>query len=97
MLLYRNLFSAGTQGRVTAVSADGRELGNVEVREEVLDIAAAGSYFAVLTREQLTVFRSDFTVYDTAPNEWAASNVLLRSDGSVILLSDSAASLYLPE
>ena len=97
VLLYLNLFSAGTQGRVTAVSADGRELGNVEVREEVLDIAAAGSYFAVLTREQLTVFRSDFTVYDTAPNEWAASNVLLRSDGSVILLSDSAASLYLPE
>ena len=97
VLLYRNLFSAGTQGRVTAVAADGSELGNVEVREEVLDIAAAGDYFAVLTREQLTVFRSDFTVYDTVPNDWSASDVLLRSDGSVILLSGSIASLYLPE
>ena len=63
----------------------------------MLDVSAAGSYLAVLTSSELTIYKSDLTVYASASNSWGARRVLMRADGSALLVTAESASLYLPE
>lgn len=93
--LLLNRYQSGNVGRLATVGPDGAELGSLDIREEVRSISAAGRYLAVLYTDSLVVYNQDLQVY-AALRGVNASGVLMRQDGSALLLSSDAAVLFLP-
>ena len=94
--LLLNRYRSGSVGRLVTVDKDGEVLGSLDVREEVLDISASGRYLAVLYSDRLAVYNQDLQPYATLQGTGDARGVLMRSDGSALLLSAGSASLFLP-
>lgn len=94
--LLLNRYRSGSVGRLVTVDKDGEVLGSLDVREEVLSISASGRYLAVLYAGRLAVYNQDLQPYATLQGTGDAREVLMRPDGSVLLLSSSSASLFLP-
>lgn len=94
--LLLNRYSSGSAGRLVTVDADGEELASLDVTKEVLGISAAGRYLAVLYADQLVVYNTDLQVYASLNGTDFAMGVLMRADGSALLLSSESAGLFLP-
>lgn len=94
--LLLNRYRSGSVGRLVTVDKDGEVLGSLDVREEVLDISASGRYLAVLYSDRLAVYNQDLQPYATLQGTGDARGVLMRPDGSALLLSAGSASLFLP-
>lgn len=95
-VLLLNRYRSGSVGRLVTVDGEGQELGSLDVRDEVLSVSASGRYLAVLYSDHLSVYNQDLQTYATLQGTGDARDVLMRSDGSVLLLSASSASLFLP-
>ena len=95
-VLYCSKYQNGSGGTVELLTTQGSGSA-ISQNDEVLDLSAAGSYFSVLTANQLTIYRSDMTVYAQVDNDWGARKVLQREDGSVLVVSNGSADLYAPE
>ena len=93
--LLLNRYRAGSTGQVVTVDSSGQELGKLDV-EEVMALSAAGRYLAVLYADSLVIYTSDMTEYARLENTGDTRDVLLRKDGSAVLLGSEQASLYLP-
>ncbi len=91
-----NRYQSGSVGRLVTVDSNGEEIGALEIREEVLDLSAAGRYLAVLYTDRLVVYNPSLQVYATLTGTDGLGGVLMRSDGSVLLLGPSSATLFLP-
>ncbi|MDD5931108.1 MAG: hypothetical protein PUC45_01405 [Oscillospiraceae bacterium] len=83
-------------GRLVTVGADGRELGSLDVNEEILNISASGRYLAVLYATRLVIYNADLQAYASLSGTDYARQVLVRSDGSALLVSSESAKLFLP-
>mgnify|MGYP002509882074 FL=1 len=94
--LLLNRYRSGSVGRLVTVDSDGAELGTLEVREEILSLSAAGRYLAVLYSGRLEVYNQDLQTYASLRGVEDVREVLMRPDGSVLMLSGSSASLFLP-
>lgn len=94
--LLLNRYRSGSMGRLVTVDKDGEELGSLDVREEVQGISASGRYLAVLYSDRLAVYNQDLQPYATLQGTGDARGVLMRPDGSALLLSAGSASLFLP-
>ena len=94
--LLLNRYSSGSVGRLVTVDGEGQELGSLDIHEEVLHISAAGRYLAVLYASRLVVYTPDLQPYATLNGTDHARSVLMRSDGSAILLGSETANLFLP-
>lgn len=94
--LLLNRYRSGSVGRLVTVDAEGQELGNLEVREEILSLSAAGRYLAVLYSGRLEVYNQDLQTYASLRGVEDVREILMRPDGSVLMLSGSSASLFLP-
>ncbi len=86
----------GSQGELHVVDKDGTLLGNMLLEAQVLSLDAAGRYFAVLTADRLDIYTKDLTLYSSLSSTQNARKVLLRDDGSAILISVGSARLYVP-
>ncbi len=95
-VLYCSKYQNGGSGTVELLTTEGSGSA-ISQNDEVLDLSAAGSYFSVLTANQLTIYRSDMTVYAQVDNDWGGRKVLQRDDGSVLVVSNGGADLYAPE
>jgi len=91
-----NQYRAGNRYQIVTVDTEGQEIASVYIGKEVLDISACGGYVAVLTSENLTIYQKDLEIYHVKENDDMASGVLMRRDGSVILIGSGEAKLYLP-
>lgn len=89
------LYRAGSQAELCTVDRDGVRK-TVSYDRQVLSLAAAGRYVAVLTGDRLDIYTSDLELYDTLEGTQGARTVLLMEDGSAILLSAGTASYYVP-
>ena len=89
-------YKSGSTLRLVTVSPDGEELGATEINREVLGISAAGKYVAVLCNDSLTVYTSDLSEYAVLEDTDYAKNVIMRDDGTALLLGTSGAWLYIP-
>ena len=88
-------FRAGSQAELWVVDAKGgRQM--LELNEQVMSIAAAGRYFAVLTGDRLDIYTDELELYSTLKGTQGARTVLLLPDGSAILISASSAGFYVP-
>ncbi len=94
--LLLNRYRSGSVGRLVTVGETGEEIGSLEVREEVLDLSASGRYLAVLYSDRLVIYNDDLQPYASLKGTDYAKGVLMRPDGSVLVLSGESASLYLP-
>ena len=95
-VLLLNRYQSGNLGRVVSVNRAGEEIGSLDVREEILGLSAAGRYIAVLYADRLEIYNQFMRLYATLPDADSLRGMIMRSDGSVLLLSASSARLFLP-
>ena len=89
------LYRAGSQAELITVDSSGA-VRSVDYDEQILALAAAGRYVAVLTGDRLDIYTSDLTLYNSLEGTQGARNVLLMKDGSAILISNESANYYVP-
>lgn len=94
--LLLNRYRSGSVGRLVTVDSSGNELGSLEVREEILGISASGRYLAVLYSNRLVIYNDDLQPYASLQGTDYARGVLMRPDGSALVLASESASLFLP-
>lgn len=94
--LYLSRYQSGGAGRIVTVDSSGNELGAVDVMEEVVDLSAAGRYVAALYTDRLVVYNLAMEVYATLSGAESVQGVVMRPDGSALLLGGSSARLFLP-
>ena len=91
-----NMYKAGNHCSVVTVDKTGTELGSAELDVQILDFSAAGEYLAVLTAEKLTIYTSAMKPYFEQANTTSATNVIMRADGSAVLLGGGRGEIILP-
>ena len=87
---------SGMQAQLVSVDEDGLVLGEVDVDREVLSVSAAGRYVAVLYSDELVIYDSALQVCARLSHVSSAKRVLMREDGSAVLVGADSAKLYLP-
>ena len=95
-VLLLSRYRSGSALRLVSVDEEGETLGSLDVRREVLDVSAAGRYIAVLYSDSLTVYTSGLEEYAALSGTDFARRVIMRSDGTALLLGASRAWLYIP-
>ena len=94
--LLLNRYQSGSVGQLRTFGADGAEIAVLDVKQEVLDLSAAGRYLAVLYTDSLVIYNQELQVYASLQGTDFATGVLMRTDGSVLLMSADSAGLFLP-
>lgn len=89
-------YRSGNSGRIVSVGTNGSVIASLDVRHEALDISAAGRYIAVLYSDSLVIYRSDLTEYASLADTQYARGVLMRDDGTALLIGSSDAWLFVP-
>ena len=93
---FADRYRAGAANELLVIGDDGLLVSRLEPEGQVLDLSAAGRYFAVLTSQRLDVYTRDLTLYASLDNVQGARSVQLRDDGSALLSDGESAWLYLP-
>ena len=96
LTLTLNMYKAGNRYRVVTVGTDGEEIGSLSTDAQILDVSAAGVYVAVLTAKNLTIYNAALEQYAEQENTGSATNVVMRDDGSAILLGSGQGTLFVP-
>ena len=96
LALSLNMYRAGNRYTLVTVDKQGRKLAEAYIGQEILDISANGRYVAVLTSEGLTIYTNNLVVYDETIETGNATAVVMRQDGSVLLLGNGQGRLYIP-
>ena len=89
-------YRSGSTLRLVTVGTGGEELAALDSRSEVLSLSAAGKYVAVLYSDRLVLYTPQFEEYAVLEGTEYAREVLLRADGTAVLIGSSAAWLYIP-
>lgn len=96
LTLSLNMYRAGNRYTLVTVDTAGRQLAELYLGQEILDLSACGKYIAVLTTEGLTVYNRLLEVYAETEETGTATAVVMRKDGSVLLLGSGIGKLYVP-
>lgn len=89
-------YRAGSQAELTAINAEGEPSAALVLNEQVLSLSAAGRYVAVLTADHLDIYTQNLNLYASLDGTGGARSVLMRSDGSALLINSETANLYIP-
>lgn len=87
---------SGNTGTLVTVDADGKSLGSLDLNEQVLALSAAGRYVAVLTPSSLRLYTKDLSEVHRSESVQDVQNIVVYPDGSMSLISDELARLYIP-
>lgn len=96
LTLLLNMYKAGNRCTLVTVDKNGKQVGSLYLGQEVLDLSAAGRYVAVLSGDKLTVYNDKLQVYAETYDTGTASSVVMRADGTVLLLGSSVGKLFIP-
>jgi len=96
-VLLLSRYRSGGASRIVTVDGEGGVLATLDAQHEVLDVSAAGRYVAVLYADSLTIYTSDLAEYASLPATDYAKRVVMRDDGSALLLGASRAWLNVPK
>ena len=94
--LLLNRYRSGSVGRLVTVDDQGEEIASLEVRDEVLGISAAGRYLGVLYLDRLVIYNQELQEYAALNGISYARTVLMRQDGTALLVGSQKAELFLP-
>ncbi len=90
-------YQTGSQAELYTIDTQGTpSIGRV-INKQVLSLSAAGRYLAVLTANRLDIYTQDLELYATLEDTDGARKVLMRNDGTALLIGNETASLYVPD
>lgn len=89
-------YRAGSQSILYTIDDKGILTGTLALEEQILSLSSAGQYFAVLTADRLDIYTNTMELYSSLSGTQGARKVLLRADGSAMLISADSARLYVP-
>ena len=89
-------YRAGSNAVLTIVDGAGAVQASLSIDEQVLSLSAAGRYVAVLTADRLDLYDQQLGLYATLDGTQGARRVLMRSDGTAMLIGSGEARLYVP-
>ena len=89
-------YRSGSQCALTIVDKNGETVSRCELEGEVLSLSAAGRYIAVLYGDSLTIYNKVLEQEALLPDISEARQVVMRADGSAVLMGAESARLYLP-
>ncbi len=90
-------YRAGSTADLVTVNSKGEETASLPMEEQILSLSSAGRYLSVLTADGLTIYSDDLEPYHVTSGLPGVRRALQRGDGSVILISEETARLYLPD
>lgn len=89
-------YRSGSALKLVTVSSDGTELASLDSSQEVLSMSAAGKYIAVLYSDSLVLYTPQLQEYARLDGTEYARSVIMREDGTAVLIGSSSAWLYIP-
>jgi hypothetical protein len=89
-------YETGNQGTIVVVDKNGNQTGQVSLSQRILSFSSAGDYLAVLYTNKLEIYDGNLKLYASLEDTAGARQVLMRSDGSALLVGVESASLYVP-
>ena len=89
-------YRAGTQAELYTIDAAGVPSVGRVINEQVLSLSASGKYVAVLTADRLDIYTRKLDHYATLEGTNGAQKVLMRDDGTALLIDSETAHLYVP-
>ena len=95
-LLLLGRYRAGAATQAVAIGPDGAALADLELRDQVLDYDAAGSGFALLTGDALTIYSQTGELRSALNDTQGARYTALSPDGFALLATQQEAWFYLP-
>jgi len=96
LVLATNMYRAGNRYSLCTVNDSGEQLAEVFVGQEVLDLSACGKYIAVLCPGKLTIYTKTLEVYSETTDVSGATAVVMRDDGTAIIIGAGHGELYIP-
>lgn len=96
LALALNMYRAGNRYSLMTVDDKGKQIAEVYLGQEILDLSACGRYLAVLTPQGLTIYTQSLEVYHETVETGSATSVVMQEDGSVLLLGGGRGWLYIP-
>lgn len=90
-------YRAGTEAELVTVGPDGQVLASLALDQQVLSLSSAGRYLSLLTADGLVTYTGDLALYHASEELPGTRKLLQRPDGTVTLLGDETARLYLPD
>jgi hypothetical protein len=96
LALMLNMYRAGNRYTIETVDLSGQQIASLYVGTEILDISASGRYVAVLTSSNLTIYNEKLEVYSSTLETGTATAVVMREDGTALLLGNGSGKLYIP-
>lgn len=96
LTLMLNMYRAGNRYTIETIDQSGQQIASLYIGKEILDISASGRYVAVLTSDELTIYNEKLEVYAGTLDTGTATSVVMRDDGTALLLGNGAGSLYIP-
>ena len=89
-------YRAGSQAELYTIDDKGVPSTGRVINEQVLSLSAAGRYVAVLTADRLDIYTQDLDPYKSLEGTNGARRVLMRDDGTALLIGSGTANLYVP-
>lgn len=89
-------YRSGSTMKLVTIAQDGSTLASLDTTGEVLSMSAAGRYIAVLYSDSLVIYTPQLEEYARLDGTEYARSVLMRSDGTAVLVGSSSAWLYIP-
>lgn len=92
-----NKYISGSESSVVAVDGEGNVLGEKEIGKTILSLSVCGKYVAILTQDMLTVCHQTLAQYASEDELSAAGCVIMRDDGTAILIGGGKGTLFIPD
>jgi hypothetical protein len=89
-------YRAGSARALVTVDRDGVVIAQQELNTQVLSMSASGRYLAVLSGQELNIYTSDLSLYNTLYDTQSARHAAVYNDASVLLADSQEAWLYIP-
>ncbi len=87
----------GNTGTLITIDQQGEILGSLEINEQVLDLVCSENYVAVLTANRLVLYNKSLSrELSSTENIQGIRSIALYQDGSLSMISDELARLYIP-
>lgn len=90
-------YRAGTEAELVTVGTDGEAIASLPLDQQILSLSSVGRYLSILTADGLNIYTSDLELYHSSADLLGTRKILQRPDGTVTLLGDETARLYLPD
>lgn len=96
VVLSINQYASGNGYRAVAIRDDGKIISEKEMQSAINGISVCGKYICVLTGQEMTVYNREMKQYARTENADAAGGVIMRGDGTVLMIGTGRGKIFFP-